>query len=281
MSIGTKPVNSWNFLSWYTATGVTTSNLGDLAPTRYGLYKDIVFDLPFKEGDSFAFYINFDSAISTSGFSNWKLALLDCDYALLISEIGTLSQDTITGTSSYNVYSSFTWPVVPGRGSYYLIIWDSSDNSVKYISNRLRKLTATTANKDTVTAVFRNSANVFNYRYSSVTDYYNRFRLPVWIQQPTNISESIGYDLNDGTYLRVREIVKETERFVTGLGDRYFHQGFFAMIKHHDYLQINGIRYQQASGEAYEPAFEENGYPLARGSVRLTLLDKAKSFTVQ
>ena len=280
MSVNTTPVNNWNFLNWYTVNGVDTSTLAGLAMTKYGQFAEVETSLPFKQGDEFAFYINFDSAISTSGFSNWKLGLVDCQYSLLISDIGTLSQDLIGTTSSYYVYSEFTWPVVPGKGLYYLIIWDSSDNSVKYRSNALEKYPAWQANEQTQLVVYRNSTNIFNFQYESVTGFYNKFRVPIWLRDPQPSDDTIGYDLNDGRFLPVRTVVKKTYLFVTE-GDEYYNDGFFAMTRHHDYLRINNIDYERGSGADYSVSPPENGYPLYDAEIRLYAKDQAASYEIQ
>ena len=281
MSISARPVNNWNFLNWYTASGVDLSTLSGLAATRYGQFAEVEPSaLPFKEGDDFAFYINFDSAISTSGFSNWRLGLVDCQFSLLVSNLGTLTQDLISGTSSYYIYSEFTWPVVPGRGLYYLIIYDSSDDSVKYRSNGLEKYGTDRANENTLQVIFRNSANVFNFQYESVTGFYNKFRLPLWIRQPQPSDNTIGYDLNDGRFLPVRTVVKKTELLTTE-GDQYYHDGFFAMTRHHDYLRINSIDYERGSDADYTNNAPENGYPRYDAEIRLYQKDLAASYEIK
>jgi hypothetical protein len=280
MAVSATPVNNWNFLQWYTVTGTTTATLENIAFTKYGQFDQIDYELPFKEGDEMDFYINFNSAISNSGFANWKLGLIDCQKTLIYTDLATLQQDTIAGTSSYYVYCEMDWPIVPKIGLFQLIIWDSSDNSVKYVSNYLRKISAEKANTDTLQLVYRNSSNVFNFQYESATGFYNKFRIPAWIRQAQPSDEVIGYDLSDGRFLPVRSEVKVTDLIITD-GDKYFHEGFFAATRHHDYLRINNVNYERGSGADYTVTPPENGFPIYEAEIRLYQKDLAASYEIQ
>lgn len=279
MSVSATPVNNWNFLQWYTVAGTTLSTLENLALTKYGQFDEIDSELPFKEGDEMAFYINFNSAISASGFSNWKLGLVDCNNSLIHTDLATLTQDTITGTSSYYVYATVTWPVVPAIGLFRLIIYNGSDN-VLYVSNYLRRFDANKANKDTIEVVYRNSQNVFEFQYESVTGFYNKFRIPGWIRSQQPADNTIGYDLNDGSFLAVRSEVKLSDLIITE-GDKYHHQAFFAMTRHHDYLRINNVNYLRGSDGDLSAQPPDTGYPIYEGEIRLYQADVAASYAIQ
>ena len=274
MSINSRPVNSWNFLCWYKANGVTTANLTELRPTVFSDFDDINyrFALPFIGGDVTAFYINFDDAISTTGFSDWRLGLLSCDYIMINSNLAALSQDLIPNTSSYNVYGSFTWPVTPNTRHFYLIIYNSSTNAVLYVSNPFAKFTSRMANQFTKTILYRNSKNIFNIRYETLPDFYHRFRIPVQIFKPQNGETSTGYDLSNGTFLRVRSTVKKQYTFITSKFDEFAHDAFFAMCKHHDFMRIDERFWQQASDANYNVEWPDTEYPLADGEIALTEL---------
>ena len=274
MSISQRPVNSWNFLSWYRASGVTTTTLVELRPTVFTDFDDINyrFALPFRGGDQVAFYINFDDAISTVGFADWKLGLISCDYILLSDNFATLLQDFIPNTSSYNVYSEFTWPTVGKQRHFFLIIYNSATNVVLYVSSPFRNVDSGEANRLTKSIMYRNSLNIFNMRYESLPDFYHKFRIPIQIFKPTAGESATGYDKSDGTFLRVRSTVNKKYTFVTEKYDEFAHDAFFAMCKHHDFLRVDERFWQQASDENYDYEWPESEYPLCDGQILLTEL---------
>jgi hypothetical protein len=282
MSISQRPVNSWNFLSWYSASGVTTSTLAELRPTVFHEFDDINyrFALPFRGGDVVSFYLNFDDAISTSGFANWKLGVISCDYIILVPDLAALNQDLIPNTSSYNIYSEFTWPAMGSQKHFYLIIYNSSTNAVLYVSTPFRNVSASDANRYTKSIMYRNSRNIFEIRYESLPDFYHKFRIPLHIFKPLPSEDSRGYDLSNGTYLRVRSTTKKQYTFITSKYDEFAHDAFFAMAKHHDFLRIDERFWQQASDASYEPEWPETDYPLCDAEIALTELSYSSTHEI-
>jgi hypothetical protein len=216
-------------------------------------------------GDTFTFYANLDELETDTDFSNWHLDLLRDDFTVAVQDIGTLTKDIITGTS-YRFYSSFTVPESL-TGCYYLVVIDEFYNTVKYISS---KLSSTTSEDYTYVVRFRNSKNILNYNYQTLTTYYNRFRVRMNKSQPEQKVTSKGYDLVNGSFNPVRYVKGKTYSVTTLWFDEGDHDAFGSALIHGEFiLKELGQYIQYIKDESeYEVDWNDN-YPLSEGTIRL------------
>ena len=112
-------------------------------------------------GDTFSFYANLDELEDDVTFSDWSLDLVDENFQVIVNNIGTLTQDVISG-SGYRFYSSFIIPYGVTPGCCRLVISDNFYNTVKFISGLLDYKSSVGYTK---VLRFRNSQNILNYNY--------------------------------------------------------------------------------------------------------------------
>ena len=216
-------------------------------------------------GDTFAFYANLDDLETDSGFANWHLDLLDEDFNVAVADIGTLTQDVISG-SSYRFYSSFVVPYNLTPGCYRLAVIDEFYDQVKYISFQM-----TYKSKSSYTKLvrYRNSKNILNYNYEGLPSFYNTFRVEALTRQPLNQVNQTGYDLVDGSFNPVRTILGQTFEFVLSWADADAHQGFEAATIHSNFeIGDNQGWKQYIRNSDYQIDWIDD-YPLADGTIRL------------
>lgn len=225
--------------------------------------------------DEVNYYFNTATLITDASFATWKVALLNSNNDIAYDNITTLTKDIITG-SSYRWY--FTW-VVPdlAYGCYRFVVYDSATNNVKYISESYIQIT----NQSTDTSIikYRNAVNIQSYNYETLTTWYNQHRLWLIKRAPQRQKESIGYNLTEGTFERVRTVVTKSYEFVTEFLDENASDAFDVATIHSD-LKIDvgtGMqRYRLPEDSEFQQEWTEN-YNLADASVRLELMDFSSS----
>jgi hypothetical protein len=128
-------------------------------------------------GESYAFYINADEPLSDPNFDTFRLDIMnDATGQVVLTGIGDLEKDEITA-DFYNIWSSFVCPLLP-FGWYRLVIRDTSDDTVKAVSN-LINIEEQDKVINTALVAYRNEENKYNFRYEENPDYYNRIRVPL------------------------------------------------------------------------------------------------------
>ena len=157
--------------------------------------------------EEFSFYANLDQLEDDATFSDWHLHLVFEDFNIAYPDIGTLTQDIISG-NEYRFYSSFLVPTGLTAGCYRFVIQDDFYGTIKFISN---KVVATEITDYTNTVRFRNDKNIHNYNYETLTQFFNRFRIKLQERQQVPDTASTGYDLIEGAFNPIR-----TPPIVTG-----------------------------------------------------------------
>ena len=126
---------------------------------------------------------------------------------------------------------------------------------------------------------FRNARNILNYNYVGLTSFNNRFHVQMRDRKPLRPDVTEGYGLADGTFKRVRTILKESREFVTGWFDKDEHAATKAMTIHSDAnILLEGELKQVSSSEETEYLLEwvEN-YEFIEALVRLEVNERASS----
>lgn len=151
-------------------------------PNNY-LRNNLVMRPAFLRGYEHFFYFNLDETITDSGFENWEISLYGSG-GLIADDIGVLQKDIITG-SEYRFYANFTIPIsVNTSGDYYLVIYNSATSTPIYQSKCIQVIGDNQVEKF-VLLFYRNSTNLFNFNYETISN-YNTVFLPMNVidQQP-------------------------------------------------------------------------------------------------
>jgi hypothetical protein len=227
--------------------------------------------LVWYPGDPFSFYANITELEDDANFDNWHLDLLDNNFNVIISDVGILTKDVITG-SSYRFYSQFEVPtgLTPGV-CYRLVIVDETYNLVKYVSNKFQY---SSEEEYTVQIRYRNSRNIFNFNYEGLSSFYNEFRVRLLINKPSSAINAEGYEISDGSFKPVRYTKGRNDDFTTLWYDYDDHEGFEAAALHSAFeCAIRGQWVAYTLGEnAYETEWLGN-YPLSDGIVTMQRKD--------
>ncbi len=187
--INKRPVNSNNFITWFPVTGLCsdfTSINGDALNCYYDIptpyrqniaQRDLVHYPVMAPGEITSFYINFDKAINSAFFSTFKLALIN-NSGIVVNDIATLNQDFYADGETYNIWADVSNPDVP-NGVYHFMIYEENSNAVFYISNQIRMI-RDNYEIDTSRLIYRNSTDLYNFKYSDVEDFTNKVRLRIY-----------------------------------------------------------------------------------------------------
>lgn len=118
-------------------------------------------------------YVNLDTPVSDSNFSDWRLDLYDQYGNQTVTNIGTLVKNVVLG-STFNFYTTLTIPSGTANGLYYLVVIDSTDNTLIYQSKAI-KVISTAELTDYAYVLYKNSISIFNQNYTALTNYNNVF----------------------------------------------------------------------------------------------------------
>lgn len=182
-------------------------------------------------------YVNLDETVSDIDFDDWILSIFDSLGNEVDSDIGTITKDVISG-SDYRFYFSFNIDLSVDPGIYYMVVYNSSTNDVKYVSNCIEVITEDDI-ECYVYLEYRNSSDIFNYNYEDVVNYntvfleMNLIEAEPEIQLTTYREQTTGYRRNRKSQTS-QVISMETQFFDDGANDMMF------ALSVHDDIKING-----------------------------------------
>lgn len=125
----------------------------------------------YLKGFEHRFYANLDRLIDDADFADWQLDVYQ-GANLSQANAGTLMQDVISG-SEYRFYADFTISDALDNGIYQLVIFNNTNDEIKYISNCF-KLIAIEDVENYVYLQYRNSSDIFGFN-SDISGYNNVF----------------------------------------------------------------------------------------------------------
>ena len=230
------------------------------------------YNTPIAPQDKVQFYANLSELEDNANFSSWVVHLVHNDtYAISYPSVFTLSKDIISGTD-YKFYVA-PWTVQSNIpvGCHRLVIIDGTDGNILYISNTIEVMTLAEAQNETIFVRYRNSKNIQNHNYETLTTFYNVHRVRMDTIQPQRVVTSEGYQKINGDFERVRTAYTKQVNFVTGWFDIEGHDAFETATIHSDFQiwqnnQWNA--YTRQDSAAYEQDFQED-YPVIQGSIKL------------
>lgn len=270
----------------FVAVGVSTgtSSTGhtqvQTLPTEYGnenQYDDVenvVVNL--FPSENLSFYANIDTLEDNANFASWSLRLIHADSNIVAyADIAALTQDVISG-SDYRFYlDGYAVPEDFVDGCYRMIIVDETDDSILYISNKVR-LNNTIVPK-TFQIRYRNTVNILNFNYETLSNFKNEVRIDLIKRQPSYPTVRDGYDLVSGSFNAVRTVKGKAFQFVTDAYNEDDHEAFNSALIQDLEIKINGEWKTFVRGEDdYVVEWLEN-YPLADGSITLEQQDTFSS----
>ena len=143
-------------------------------------------------------YFNLDVPITDSDFDEWEIALYDIN-GLVADEIGVLQKDIINDPE-FRFYVSFTIPIsVSNSGDYYIVIYNSVSSIPIYQSKPVRVISEAEVD-NFVLLSYRNSTDMFNFNYETVTDYNTVFLPMNVIDQQAEITVTGYKEKSTGLY---------------------------------------------------------------------------------
>lgn len=231
-----------------------------------------------KAGDALAFYANLDSPSHEVDFDNWVISIVHADsFVIVHDKFATLVKDNLS-TGGFRFYCEFNMPDDIPEGNFRFIIYIPYTQEVKFVSNEFKVINNITA-ADTYLIRYRNAADIQNFGYEALTSFYNIARIKLEKLQPQRPKTTIGYELVNGKFKRVRTIVGKTYDFVTDYLDEEGHDAFdIATI--HSVLQLNDgsgwVTYERPEDADYEAETVQD-FNLVQATIRLELSSYSSS----
>ncbi len=249
--INSKPVNRYNFISWYTSVGTTTFTsiecfncCWDL-PKGYDVDKDFQrFHAPIMAWNEVnAFYINFDIPATDPTFSDFRLGLFN-QSGMVNPNIGALSRHDVT-TDNYNIYAgSVIIPDSVAPGVYRMMIYRLTDGVVLWTSNDIEVMDSSIAPCESVKLEYRHSYNIYKYYYELFdSNFLNRIRLRLYRIDENTEGELVQYRGASNGRLRNRSF--ELDKFIVLEAywfDDLAHRGMF-VLQVHGLIAVNDVLY--------------------------------------
>ena len=220
------------------------------------------------QGERFNWYANLDNLATNGNFASWSCLIINTDD---FTEVGafTVTKDVVSG-ASFRFYAESSIPSFLTAGNCYrMLIVDTTDNKVLYISNEF--LAADYINERTTKQIeYRNGKDILNFDYETLTTFKNKFRVKLVIRQPLPQTVSDGYVLVSGAFQEVETTSGQTEEFISEWYNKEDHEAFNAFTIHNIITaKVDGINvsYLRSEGE-YAPDWQGN-YPLSEGIIRM------------
>lgn len=249
--------NDYNFIQWYKATSVV---LDDLPEGVDCCTPSITYDIPNNLvtrpwaysptaiiGQLTAFYANLDSLINDADFSDWRLGIYNIFGSQEVANASNLFQDSFTGGFRFYV-NSFSFPVLD-KGSYRFVIYNTSTEDVKYISNWFNVRESSEKEKYCY-LVYRHSNSLFNFNYTDLNNFYNRIFIDANLIEDQPEIELEPYPaVSTGIVQNPKSYAKQVWTLETGFFDKYARNAMLALSIHNKIL-INGHTVQVK--EAYQ-----------------------------
>lgn len=200
----------------------------------------------YLQGEQYSFYLNFDTPTSDPDFDNFKLGLYATSDNILgdrvVDELATLNKDMVSAIQ-YNIWAEYIIPETVADGFYCLVIYDSTDDSIKCQSNFIGIGASVGSNDKTVRVVYRNDQNIYNTQYENLPDFYQRVRLPVYVINKQFESNREQYrNVSDRQIRNIRSDADELHTLQFQWLDDYAHRAICAMWEQTDVF-INGNFY--------------------------------------
>jgi hypothetical protein len=215
----------------------------------------------YVPGEQYSFYINFNRAISDSGFNNFRLHLISCLDDSIIENFANLHKDEIN-EAQYNIYSEFIFPIAE-VGEYKFGIWDNYQNKYKAVSN---SFTVHNNTEDTTVLKYRSPYDFENFGYSRLPEYFNVFRLPLILVDIQYESEKQQYrNVTDRRFRNYRSYRDKMIKVESYYFDDNSHEAISCAYEH-EVLILNNQLYVPKSGYEIEDIRERD---TKKGSIEL------------
>lgn len=203
------------------------------------------FYLPMVSGESYSFQLNFTNPISDPDFDNFKLGFYRNNEGLgerVIDELGVLTKVPVS-LIEYNIQCEFSIPSNIVEGFYNLVIYDSTDDTIKAQSNAIAFGNDFCRNKYTTRAIWRNSEDIYNFRYEGNDIFFNKFRLPILCEDIQFEDERQQYrDSTSKNYRNFNSYRSEIHLLQSHYFDQNAHRAITALYNS-DEIFINGNFY--------------------------------------
>ena len=206
--------------------------------------------------------------------NQWRGITYKTGEFVAVSSNGTNRVMTLSYTSQYNFYSEYVVGDI-STGCYRMIIHDENDQ-IKYLSNPI-KFTDTIAPWSYLVK-YRNNQNILNFNYTGLIDFYNQFRIDLFIRQPTFPTNRIGYELISGSFNAVRSVKGTKKQFLTEAYSAEDHEAFTAATVHSDFQVFENGEWVSYTRSTDEQVIEwQENFPLADGTINLERIDTFSS----
>lgn len=128
-------------------------------------------------------YFNTNEPLNNTDFPNYSFNIVtDGDYQI-VSTVPGLMQDIIS-TDVYRLYIIFDMPSL-SDGLYRYLIKRDTDDQIIILSNPFEVINdLSIIQNETVRLRYRNSADIYNYGYEALPDFFNEVRVRIYEPDP-------------------------------------------------------------------------------------------------
>lgn len=241
--IGLNPLNSYNFIRWFSTTDVVLGDLGTVLDNCSGtitklpnniIEKNLCYYPKFVLGKQVSFYANLDTPATDVDFSDWRIRLYD--------QFGTNSgfadivptQDNVTG--GFNWYFSLTPSGITANRKYRFVIYLNATTNVKYVSNFFEVVPAADEDKYCYLS-YRHSNNIWNFNYATLTSFRNRVFVDMNdVEDQPEIELTQYPEVTTGIVRNEKTYTKEVRTLETFFFDFEADRAMLALSGHNDIL---------------------------------------------
>ena len=233
-------INRFNFIRWYSNVAIDqTINIPRFANRQAKIYMPVI-----AIGEAFSFYINCDVPFADGSGTLDLVGQGGTVYA----NVSPLSVDAIPDGGGYNIYCNGVLSVPAGQ--YQFVIKNGA--TVKCISNVINVMSLSNAEKVTVPVAFRNSRDMYRFRFTDNPEYSNKIRLHLGLVEWAPEGNFEQYrEVSTGTLRNEKFDLDRKVKLETYYFDDGAHEAMSVFCAMDD-IQINGIKYL-AKG-VYNPA---------------------------
>lgn len=250
-------INRFNFIRWYSNEYKEQT----IRIPRLGVRQDRVYMPVIAVGEAFAFYINADQPFTDSD-NSLTLGLVG-EGGTVISGVSALTKDVLPDDAGYNIYCNGTLTGVPA-GQYQFVI--RNGETVKCISNPVLVSSLAMAGKHTVPIKYRNSRDMYRFRFEDNEDFYTKIRIALTLTDWTAEGNFQQYrEVSTGKLRNEKYELDRKVKINTYFFDDGAHEAMTILCAMDD-IEINGVKY--ISKGIYNPAIRGNS-DVSKGEAEL------------
>lgn len=222
-------------------------------------------------GEQQSMYFNTTNPFDNTDFANYNLLIVrdQVGYPVVVSDQAGMAQDVITG-NQYRIYAIFSFPFIDD-GYYKYVIHDTVADQIILISNSFEVINSIeTVQNESTRIQYRNSADIYNYGYDALPNFFNEVRIRMYEPDPVEFPfDAEQYkEVTTGEFQVPKFDIDKLHTFETYWFDPDDHEAM-AVFAAHKTKFVNEVEMTTDQGNAYTVKQSNPRSNLNKGQIKM------------